>query len=164
MSQDATSKQKRTSSSICQSGERLPSWESLQQTQVFLGLNVFRSSSIDFKQFSAVYLNHIKRILAYAIRSLAHVEVLKNATLLSLTLQVLMKECVLNWGPPLALLYALAKYSNLMTNMITTGLTEYIAAVIGDTAENTIINYKTILKVEVHFRVITRRSAIFVRS
>jgi len=33
-----------------------------------------------------VYLNHIKRTLAYVIKSLAHAKVLKNVTLLSLIL------------------------------------------------------------------------------
>jgi len=43
-----------------------------------------------------VYPNHIKRILAYVIKLLAYTKALKNATLLSLILQILIKECVLN--------------------------------------------------------------------
>jgi len=43
-----------------------------------------------------VYPNYIKRTLAYAIKLLAYAEVLKNVTLPSLILQILIKECVLN--------------------------------------------------------------------
>jgi len=43
-----------------------------------------------------VYLNHIKRISAYVIKSLAYTKALKNVTLLSLILQILIKEYVLN--------------------------------------------------------------------
>ena len=63
---------------------------------MFLGLIVFKSFLIDFRQFNVVYPNHTKRISAYAIKSLAHAEVLKNATLLSLILQVLTKGYVPN--------------------------------------------------------------------
>ena len=51
--------------------------------------------------------------------------------------------------------------------MIITGLTEYIVAVVGNTVKGTInVNYKAIIEVfiEVYFKVIARRSAIFVRS
>jgi len=51
--------------------------------------------------------------------------------------------------------------------MITTRLIEYIAAVVGNTAKGTInVNHEVIIEVpiEVHFKVITRRSATFVRS
>jgi len=51
--------------------------------------------------------------------------------------------------------------------MIITRLTVYIVAVVGDTAEGIInVNYKAIMEVliEVHFKVIARRSAIFARS
>jgi len=51
--------------------------------------------------------------------------------------------------------------------MIITRLIKYIMAVVGDTAESTIsVNYKAIIEVliEVHFKVITRRSAIFIKS
>jgi len=51
--------------------------------------------------------------------------------------------------------------------MITTRLTKYIVAVVGNTAKGTInVNYKAIMEVlmEVHFKVITRRSTIFIRS
>jgi len=63
---------------------------------VFLGLIIFKSSLINFRQFSVVYLNYIKKTSAYAIKLLAHAKVLKNTTLLSLILQILIKECVLN--------------------------------------------------------------------
>jgi len=43
-----------------------------------------------------VYLNYIKRTSAYAIKLLAYAKVLKNITLLSLILQILIKECILN--------------------------------------------------------------------
>ena len=51
--------------------------------------------------------------------------------------------------------------------MITTGLTEYIVAVRGNIVKGTInINYKVIIEVfvEVYFKVITKRSAMFIRS
>jgi len=51
--------------------------------------------------------------------------------------------------------------------MIITGLTVYIVAIVGDIVEGTInVNYKVIMEVliEVHFKVIARRSAMFVRS
>ena len=48
--------------------------------------------------------------------------------------------------------------------MITIGLTEYIAAVVGNTVKGIInINYKAIIK-EVYFKIIVRRSTIFIRS
>ena len=53
------------------------------------------------------------------------------------------------------------------TNIITTGLIKYIVAVVGNTVEGIInTNYKAIMEVliEVHFKVITRRNAIFIRS
>ena len=51
--------------------------------------------------------------------------------------------------------------------MITTGLIKHIVAVVGNTEEGTInINYKAIVEVliEVYFKVITRRSTIFIKS
>ena len=51
--------------------------------------------------------------------------------------------------------------------MITTGLIKYIVAAVGNIAEGTInTNYKAIIEVfmEVYFKVITRRNAIFVKS
>jgi len=51
--------------------------------------------------------------------------------------------------------------------MIITRLTKYIVAVVRNTAKGIInVNYKVIIEVliEVHFKVITRRSAIFIRS
>ena len=51
--------------------------------------------------------------------------------------------------------------------MITTGLIKYIVAAVGNIAEGTInVNYKAIVEVliEVYFKVITRRNAIFVRN
>jgi hypothetical protein len=51
--------------------------------------------------------------------------------------------------------------------MIITRLTKYIVAVVGNIAEGIInINYKVILEVliEVYFKVITRKSATFIRS
>ena len=51
--------------------------------------------------------------------------------------------------------------------MTTTGLIKYIIAIVGNTVEGIIdINYKAIIKVliEVHFKVITRRNAIFIRN
>jgi len=51
--------------------------------------------------------------------------------------------------------------------MITTRLTVYMVAVVGNIVKGIInVNYKAIMEVliEVHFKVITRRSAMFVRS
>jgi len=51
--------------------------------------------------------------------------------------------------------------------MIITGLIKYIVAVVGNTEEGIInVDYKATVEVlvEVHFKVITRRSATFVRS
>ena len=51
--------------------------------------------------------------------------------------------------------------------MITTRLTKYIVAVVGNTAKGTInISYKTIMEVliEVYFKVIIKRSIIFIKS
>ena len=51
--------------------------------------------------------------------------------------------------------------------MITTGLTEHIVAIVGNTVKGIInINYKAIIEilVEVYFKVITKKSAIFVRN
>jgi len=47
--------------------------------------------------------------------------------------------------------------------MIITKLTKYIGAVVGNTAKGIInVNHKAII--EVHFKVIAKRSAIFIRS
>jgi hypothetical protein len=54
-----------------------------------------------------------------------------------------------------------------LTNTIITRLIKYIVAVVGNTIEGIInVNYKVIVEVlvEVHFEVITRRSATFARS
>ena len=54
-----------------------------------------------------------------------------------------------------------------LTNITITGLIEYIVAIVGNIVEGIInINYKAIIEVliEVHFKVITRRNAIFIRS
>jgi len=51
--------------------------------------------------------------------------------------------------------------------MITTGLIKHMVAVVGNTEEGIInVNHKATIEVliEVHFKVIARRSAIFVRS
>ena len=51
--------------------------------------------------------------------------------------------------------------------MIITRLIKYIVAVVGNTEEGIInINYKVIIEVliEVYFKVITKRSTIFIRS
>jgi hypothetical protein len=51
--------------------------------------------------------------------------------------------------------------------MIITRLIEYIVDIVGNMAEGTInINYKVIMEVfiKVHFKVITRRNVIFIRS
>ena len=53
------------------------------------------------------------------------------------------------------------------TNTITTRLTEYMVAIVGNTVKGIInISYKAIIEVlmEVYFKVITRRSAIFIKS
>ena len=53
------------------------------------------------------------------------------------------------------------------TNIITTRLIKYMVAAVSNMAEGTInTNYKTIMEVliEVYFKVIARRNAIFVRS
>ena len=52
------------------------------------------------------------------------------------------------------------------TNIIITRLIKHIVAVIGNTAEGIINNYKAKVEVfmEVHSEVIARRSAIFARS
>ena len=137
-----------------------------------LGLIIFKSSLIDFRWFSVVYPNRIKRILAYAIKLLAYTKVLKNTTLLSLILQILTKEYMLNWDLLSAPLYVLKKYSNLMpnsnliwlnpTNITITGLIEYIIAGVQDTAEGTTsVDHKAIVEV---LKIIGRRSAIFIKS
>jgi hypothetical protein len=80
----------------------------------------------------------------------------------------------------LALLCDLEKYSNSTpnsnllrstrptqpTNTITTGLIEYMVAVVGNTAEGTINDHeaKVEVLVEVHFEVIARRNATIVRN
>ena len=51
--------------------------------------------------------------------------------------------------------------------MITTRLTKYIVAVIGNTANGTInIGYKAIIEVliEVYFKIIIKRNTIFIKS
>jgi len=50
--------------------------------------------------------------------------------------------------------------------MIITGLIEYIVAIVGNIVEGTINNYKAKVEVlvEVHFKVIARISATFVRN
>ncbi len=51
--------------------------------------------------------------------------------------------------------------------MITTGLTKYMVAVVGNMAKAIInVDYEVIVKVliEVYFEIIARRSAMFVRS
>jgi len=50
--------------------------------------------------------------------------------------------------------------------MITTGLIEHIVAVVGNMVEGIINDYKVKVEVliEVHFKVITRRSAMFVKN
>ena len=52
------------------------------------------------------------------------------------------------------------------TNTITTGLIKHIVAGVGNTVEGTINNYKVKVEVliEVHFKVIARRSATFIRN
>ena len=54
-------------------------------------LIVFKSSLINFRRFSVAYLNYIKRTLAYITKLLVYAKVLKNITLFSLILQVLIK-------------------------------------------------------------------------
>ena len=52
-------------------------------------------------------------------------------------------------------------------NIIITRLIKYIVAAVGNIVEGIInVNYKVILEVliEVHFKIITRRNAIFIRS
>jgi hypothetical protein len=54
-----------------------------------------------------------------------------------------------------------------MTNTTTTRLIKYIVAVVDNIAKGIInINYKAIIEVlmEIHFEIIIRRNAIFVRS
>jgi len=51
--------------------------------------------------------------------------------------------------------------------MVITKLTKYIVAVVGNIVKGTInVNYKAIMEVliEVYFKVITKRSATFIRS
>ena len=51
--------------------------------------------------------------------------------------------------------------------MTTTGLIEYIVAIIGNIVEGIInANYKAIMEalIEIYFKVIARRNAIFIRS
>ena len=51
--------------------------------------------------------------------------------------------------------------------MITTGLIEYIVAVVGNMAEGTInVNYKVIVEVliKIYFKIIARKNATFVRN
>ena len=53
------------------------------------------------------------------------------------------------------------------TNIIITGLIKYIVVIAGDTVEGTInVDYKAIIEVliEVHFTIISRRNAIFIKS
>jgi len=78
----------------------------------------------------------------------------------------------------LAPLCALKKYSNLTpnfnllrltqpTNTIITGLIEYMVAGVGDTVEGIInVDYKATVEVlvEVYFKIINRRNAMFVKS
>jgi hypothetical protein len=78
----------------------------------------------------------------------------------------------------LAPLYAFKKYSNLTpnsnllrltrpTNIIITRLIKYIVVVVDNIIEGIInVNYKAIVEVliQVYFRVITKRSAMFIRS
>ena len=54
-----------------------------------------------------------------------------------------------------------------LTNIIITKLIRYIVAIVGNTVEGIInINYKTIIEVliEVYFKVITKKNAMFIRS
>ena len=53
-----------------------------------------------------------------------------------------------------------------LTNIIITRLIEYIVAAVGNMVEGMINNYKVKVEVliKVYFKVITRRSAIFVRN
>ena len=54
-----------------------------------------------------------------------------------------------------------------MTNIITTRLIKYMVAAVGNIVEGTInANYKAIIEVliEIYFKVIARRNAIFIRS
>jgi len=56
--------------------------------------------------------------------------------------------------------------STRLTNIITTRLIKHIVAVVGNTAEGIINDYKVKVEVlvEVHSKVIARRSAMFVRN
>jgi hypothetical protein len=53
-----------------------------------------------------------------------------------------------------------------LANIITTGLIECIVAVVGNMAKGIINNYKAKVEalIEVYFKVIARRSAMFVRN
>jgi hypothetical protein len=54
-----------------------------------------------------------------------------------------------------------------LTNIIITGLIEYIVAIVGNIAKGIInINYKAIIEVliEVYFEIITKRNTIFIKS
>jgi len=54
-----------------------------------------------------------------------------------------------------------------LTNIIITGLIEYIVVVAGDIVEGTInVNYKVIMEVlvEVYFIIISKRNATFIKS
>jgi len=54
-----------------------------------------------------------------------------------------------------------------LTNIIITKLIKYIMAVVGDTVKDTIsVDYKAIIEVfmEVYFKIITKKNAIFIRS
>ncbi len=76
----------------------------------------------------------------------------------------------------MAPLYILEKYSNSIsnsnllqlnpTNMIIIKLIKYIVAMVGNMAKGTINDYKAKVEVlvEVHFEIITRRNAMFVRN
>jgi hypothetical protein len=53
------------------------------------------------------------------------------------------------------------------TNTTTTGLIEYIVAIVGNIAEDIInINYKAIIEVlmEIYLKIIARRNAIFIKN
>jgi hypothetical protein len=63
-----------------------------------LGLIIFKSSLINFRRFSVVYLNYIKRILAFVIKLLAYTKMLKNITLLSLIIHYLTSDSDLYWA------------------------------------------------------------------
>jgi len=57
-------------------------------------------------------------------------------------------------------------WSTRPTNIITTGLIKHIVAIVSNTAEGTINNYKAKVEVliEVHSKVIAKRSAMFIRN